>query len=209
MFVKNLYDSINDFIFYTSASKKSLVVTRWLLLAYLILLLLDFNSALYIYTMNNYILFKVMFGFIAVMNMDTLASILTRAFGGFTSKKLQGYVELKEKPQEATPLLDGIRLDDLIVFMTEKWWLPTEETRARFKMSHDQIKKLWDNLIRVGILFKNKQNNNRRELTTHNYTKIIDVLKQASDSDRLPTTPWDESQPQITVNQLKTAMATA
>lgn len=207
MFIRNLRLQINYFLFETSPAKKCAVITRRFLGTYLILLLLDYRTAIHIYSMNNYILFQVFFGFVAIMNFEAFAMILTRVFWGFTSKKIhQGY-ELSPTPPQQVPMLDGCRLDELIPHITNYNGLPTKETREAFGLSHDQIKKLGDNLERVGIFTRGK--NNARILATHNYTHIIDTLKQASDSDRLPTTPWDDSQPQYSVNDLKTALARA
>lgn len=206
MFVRNLRLQFNYFLFETSPAKKCAVVTRRFLGTYLILLLLDYRTAVHLYTMNDHILFQVFFGFVAIMNLEALAMILTRAFWGFTSKKIhQGY-ELSPTPPQQVPMLDGCRLDELIPHITEHNGLPTKETREAFGLSHDQIKKLWDNLERVGIFTRGK--NNARVLATRDYDMIIRVMKQASDSDKLPTTPWDDSQPSYTMNDVKTALAT-
>lgn len=211
MFIRNLWLEFNYFLFEITASKKSLIVTKVFLFTYFVLLLLDFDTAIRLYSMNNYVLFQVFFGFIFIMNSEIIASLLTKILWGvtFKSKKLQWYwPQLSDTPQKPVPTLDGCRLDDLIVHIINNNWLPTTETRNEFWLSHDQIKKLGDNLERVGIFTRGK--NNARVLATRNYDKIIRVMKQASDSNQLPSPDGDDSsQAQFSLNDLKTALASA
>lgn len=79
--------------------------------------------------------------------------------------------------------IDGIVTDDLVRFITKYKWLPTNETKQAFDINNEQLKKLWDNLERVGIL--KRWPNNARVLCQGDSSVIRSILWEHTDSNDL------------------------
>lgn len=82
-----------------------------------------------------------------------------------------------------TDRIDWISIDDLILLILENKWLPTTATKEAFNINNEQLKKLWDNLERVGILKRWK--NNARILKIDDYDMMKDIIWWIVDSNDL------------------------
>ena len=79
--------------------------------------------------------------------------------------------------------IDGIVTDDLVRLIMKYKWLPTHETKQAFDINNEQLKKLWDNLERVGIL--KRWPNNARVLCQGDSAVIRSILWEHTDSNNL------------------------
>lgn len=67
--------------------------------------------------------------------------------------------------------------------MVEEGGLPTTKTKERFGITNDRLKKIGDNLERVGILERGI--NNARVLATKDLDKIVELVADVEDSNDL------------------------
>lgn len=79
--------------------------------------------------------------------------------------------------------IDWIETEHLIEFLLENDWLPTDKYRSEFWVNNVHLKKIWDNLERVGILKRGA--NNARVVAMDDEKIIYDVMKWVVDSDDL------------------------
>lgn len=100
--------------------------------------------------------------------------------------KMTWYIKIDlwdEKIIDTRDCIDWIPSEDLILFLLENKWLPTSSTKEVFYINNEQLKKLWDNLERVGILERWK--NNARVLKIEDYDIIKSIIDDATDSNDL------------------------
>ena len=81
---------------------------------------------------------------------------------------------------EADDIIDWINTQELVEFLLKNDWLPTEKYRDTFQVSNVHLKKMWDNLERVGILKRGA--NNARVVAISDIEIIQDLLKGVVDS---------------------------
>ena len=79
--------------------------------------------------------------------------------------------------------IDGVNVSDLIKHLVENCGLPTQKTKDMFDVQNEWVKKLWDNLERVGIL--KRWENNARVLATDDVDVLLATLIWSEDSDTL------------------------
>jgi hypothetical protein len=134
------------------------------------------------------------------VNLD---AILVRFVGLFST------VEYEEVEEDYTPpstiigsTIDGISINELIVFLYERNGLPTIEARQKRNTTNDKIKKLGDNLERVGILGRGE--NNARVLKIQDVDTIISMLS-VEDSDNIKIKPIQVSPTEYTLLPYSTA----
>lgn len=149
MFTQELQTVTAKRLFHTPALYKLLDVYKIIFVVFIILYCIDPNGASSIVVANNYLLTKVMIGMQVVVNLDT---ILNRFLGLFVTVEYEEEEEEYTAPSIIGSTIDGISVNELIVFLYERNGLPTIEARQKRNTTNDKIKKLGDNLERVGIL---------------------------------------------------------
>lgn len=200
MFTQELQTVTAKRLFHTPALYKLLDVYKIVFIFFMLLYCIDPDGASSIVLANDYLLTKVMIWLQVVVNLD---AILVRFVGLFST------VEYEEVEEDYTPpstiigsTIDGISINELIVFLYERNGLPTIEARQKRNTTNDKIKKLGDNLERVGILGRGE--NNARVLKIQDVDTIISMLS-VEDSDNIKIKPIQVSPTEYTLLPYSTA----
>lgn len=185
--INQIYWCIEDFVYDTKAGKW-ITITKLIVWAWAIWLFLD--PAL-VKSIWNY--WYIDFGTLYITLLFlSFASDIVVWISGYCNKKEQPIENNTEYEYEIIPTIkedkitiDWIPTEDLILHIIEHKWLPTIETKQKFNINNDSLKKIWDNLERVGIL--KRWPNNARVLATDDIDDLVDTMRDIADSDMLKT----------------------
>lgn len=172
---------------------RRLFITKVTISFYSILLFIDGNTALEIRNGYGYINFWLMYAIVSLMIFieELIDIIVYRKLPKIEITHLQG------EPiggYNNNIYIDGILKENLAIFILENNGLPTIASKEVLGLTTEEVKKLWDNLERVGILERGK--NNARVLRVDDLDIITKTLEGVVDSDDL-TPPllrvWENS----------------
>lgn len=111
----------------------------------------------------------------------------------------------RRKVRSHDPMIDGVPVYDLVDLLFRFDGLPVVESKQWFGISPKEIKKLGDNMERVGILGRGP--NNSRVLVMRDQDLVCDMLRRSGgDSDSLRAALLQVSESEyVTSNSMKTA----
>lgn len=179
MLQEELKNAIAKRLFHTPALYKLLDVYKIIFILFIFLYCTDPDATSNMIVANNYLITKVMIGLQVVVNLDT---ILSRFLGLFLTVEYEEHVDRTI----IGSTIDDISVSELILFLFERNGLPTIEARNKRNTTNDKIKKLGDNLERVGILGRGE--NNARVLKIQDVDTIVSMLS-VEDSDNINKRP--------------------
>lgn len=170
MLLQKLSDTVIYWVFESSKTEKTRLLVKLFCVSMLVLAKLDYWLFQRILQRNDKGMVAILFGGLAIRYMDDIVKYLHDRFRSFDIQK--------DKPK-----LDGIEVDDLVSFMFEYDGLPVEEMKRYFDVSNEDVKKIGDNLERVGLLWRGKDN--RRVLMSQDPDYVTRILLSHPDSNKI------------------------
>ena len=124
---------------------------------------------------HGFIVSKLVFLLFSVMFIDQYMEWILVVYGVLIQKTRKISFEKK---------IDGVSVEKLVDFLFQYNGLPTNEFLDRFHVSKDVLKKLWDNLEKLGILTRG--NKNARIISSlFDSEEVFQILEKYPDSSAL------------------------
>jgi len=171
MLVQKLLDTVIYWVFDATKTEKTWLMVKLFCVGMLIVAKLDYWLFQKILQRNDRGIVAILSWWLLIWYMDEIVRYLYDRVRSFDQKT------------EPKHMIDKIDVDDLVAFMFEYNWLPVEDMKRYFDVSNEDIKKLGDNLERVGLLWRGKDN--RRVLMSQDPEYVTRLLLSHPDSNKI------------------------
>lgn len=167
---------ISNIVGLRNATKTELILvgTRYLIASFIFLSFYD-----------EQLVFEIMFGHSSVSIITLYVCMLLVAYNREIAVFLVAYRKIRRAKivKQVNYRIDNVNVSELIEHLVKNCGLPTQKTKDKFDVQNEWVKKIWDNLERVGIL--KRWENNARVLATDDVDVLLSTLIGSEDSDKL------------------------
>lgn len=175
-------NSIASRVFETKLPRKILHIRKIILAVSIIRYIFDPVAVISFRSRGGRLPLKALSFLTIILTIEYIVPIIINTEGRKNDAKPANLINLYDE-NRATATIDGLDTYDLVLHLLEYQGLPSQATKEVFGITNEKIKKLGDNLERIGALERGV--NNARVLAISDYELLADKLLEVDNSEDL------------------------